>query len=72
MAGCHIVSRYIWIPVVPGTTRHYAVLPGITDKVISEQSPGYLAISGMGITILSHCIDRYVSRQVLNMPRTTI
>eukprot|EP00954_Amorphochlora_amoebiformis_P024124 1364422-Amorphochlora_amoeboformis.AAC.1 len=51
-------------PVLPGTTQHCPILPGTTGKVISEQSRGSLAISGVTITTLSQSTKTYVSRQV--------
>eukprot|EP00954_Amorphochlora_amoebiformis_P012161 949901-Amorphochlora_amoeboformis.AAC.1 len=57
-------SRFVTIYL---EARYYCALPVTTryyGKVISEQSPGSLAISRILITILSHCTDTYVSRQV--------
>eukprot|EP00954_Amorphochlora_amoebiformis_P024156 1364594-Amorphochlora_amoeboformis.AAC.1 len=37
-----------------GSAWYYTALPDTTGKVISEESPGYLAISGIRTTTLSH------------------
>eukprot|EP00954_Amorphochlora_amoebiformis_P007580 588314-Amorphochlora_amoeboformis.AAC.1 len=47
-------------PVLPGTTR----TTRYRRKVIFEQSPGSLEVSGTSTTTLSHCTETYVSNEV--------